>query len=231
MRLNIKVGSNVLVDQHGGLRDEAFAHISNEVDRLHKQGNEVAITTSGYAAAGGGKSKEAYHKGRKTITDAWNRHLEDRFDGIHLVGQVSLQQTAVLVQARLDEGKIPVTNGDFGDHRFSNNDLLAAAIARELRMDRIVLLGDMPGVCTDINNPEDTVIHSIDLDELDECRLFIGGTSANGTGGIETKFRAAASSGITTHYGHWQSSINELLFAADVGTTFVRTGQEDRSLT
>lgn len=226
MKISIKVGSSSLVHQ-GELQHNAFAHISQQATKLVDDGHQVAITTSGFAAAGGNKNQEAYTTGGKLIATEWQRHLGQKFGGLELVRRATLRQSVELVRNALNSDEIVLTNGYFGDHCFGGNDQLAVELARNLKMDRVILLGDMTGIRRDMDDVG-SVLSRIELDRIDDYRQYIGAVSLSGTGGIEAKFAAAqdaATAGIITHYGHWQTDIEDLL-AGNAGTTFLRGGLE-----
>lgn len=221
MKVKIKVGSSSLVHQ-GELQREVFARVSQQAAKLVDDGHQVAITTSGFAAAGGSRSQEAYTTGGELIANEWQRHLGQKYGGLELVGRATLRQSVNLIQNALDSDRIVLTNGHFGDHCFGGNDQLAVKLACSLKMDRVVLLGDMTGIRRNMDDA-DSVLPLVELNRLDDYRQFAGPVSLSGTGGIEAKFAAAknaADNGIITHYGHWQADIEDLL-AGNAGTSFL----------
>lgn len=225
-KIMIKVGSGVVVRSNGAVHHEAIAHISKKINRLVEGGNQVAITTSGFAAAGSGDGKEGYRIGGDRVVAAWQQHLGMQAGTLHLIGRATLLDAAKEMQGELDTGKTPLANGHWGDHCFGGNDHLAVELARKLDMHAVIFLGSMPGVCRNVDDPG-SVIRRIDPTEVDAYRQFAGPTSHTGTGGIEARLDAARQAdyyGITSHVGHWQDNLDDLL-AGSVGTSFIRAEQ------
>ena len=219
----IKVGSSSLV-QHGMLNHEAFVYISRQAAALAEHGGRVAITTSGFAAAGSGKDEKAYQTGGNLITAAWKEHLGARAGSLQLVSKLTLAYDIAGMQAEQEAGLIPLVNGKRGDRCFGSNDQLSVIVAGQLGLKHVVLLGDQGAFYAD---PEDktTRIAQVDLTRAHEYHQFIRDNSMEGTGGMEAKLDAAqraAEYGLTSHYGHWQMDIDALI-AGTSGTTFVNT--------
>jgi glutamate 5-kinase len=226
--IEIKVGSSSLVE-NGQINHAAISHVSRQARLIVESGGRVAITTSGFAAAGGGRSEQDYRKGEELLADAWHEHLGTRAGSLQLVSQMTLAEVVVGMRSEQNEGRIPLNNGHWGDSYFANNDRLSVETAQLLGLGRVVLLGDQEFVYEDINDSS-TAIKRIDSGELDECRKYIRVASVLGTGGMEAKFDAvqdAVSYGITCHYGHWRTDIDTLL-VGQAGTTFVADIQEAR---
>jgi len=217
----IKVGSSALV-KDGQVNHAAVDHISDQAIRVVEQSGRAAITTSGFAAAGRGKSEAAYQAGGKLLTEAWHERLGARAGSFQLVSRLSLAAVVEQIKSEQDEGLIPIINGQWGDRCFGHNDQLAVEIALHAGLRSVVLLGTVPGVCRDLTD-HTTVVDQIELDRADDYRQYIGAASLSGTGGMAAKFdtaQYAVQYEISCHVGHWQASIDALL-AGEVGTTFV----------
>ncbi len=124
-------------------------------------------------------------KGEKiTAKDADGNELD-----LGQVGQVISCNTESILEATRS-GIVPVvsplaTEFGTGDQLNVNADLAAAALARELRVAKLVYLSDVPGLLRDIQDPK-SIIQSINRQQADD--LIADGTIA---GGMLPKVRSA----------------------------------------
>lgn len=104
------------------------------------------------------------------------------------VGQVVDVDTKLLIRV-CSTGTIPVIPSialDHSGHRLNvNADTAAAAVAQALNVEKLIFLSDIPGILTDVSNPESRVSHM-------EARQ-VRGCIADGTiaGGMVPKVEAA----------------------------------------
>jgi glutamate 5-kinase len=219
--VNIKAGSGSLV-QGGKLNHDAFARISQQARRFAEQGR-VVITSSGFAAAGGGKGEEEYQIGKGLIMAAWHEHLGDRAGSLQLVSRLTLAASVEAIQIEQDRGLVPIANGQRGDRCFGSNDQLSVLLAGQLGLKHVVLLGDQEAFYSSFEDQSRRKrLEQVDLARISEYHQFVQDASAEGTGGMLAKFDAAqyaAENGMTCHYGHWQADI-EALINGSAGTTF-----------
>lgn len=104
------------------------------------------------------------------------------------VGKVTAVDTELLIRI-CSTGTIPVIPSialDTQGHRLNvNADTAAAAVARELNVEKLVFLSDIPGILTNIDDPESRVSH---VDAVEVRRLISEGIIA---GGMVPKVEAA----------------------------------------
>lgn len=201
------------------LDTHSFAQIGNQVITLANQGKAMAIVSSGAIAAGYAYSREertcearqdVIEKqrmaclGQTNLMNYWQNALRPKLVGQLLFTKRELESSegaelSAVTMRLLERGDIAVANeNDALSHEeitFGDNDTLAARFAVLLhktgffRRTRLVILSDIDGVYEDINN-KDSVITTID--NIDAYRHIAGGAgSANGTGGMASKFNAA----------------------------------------
>ena len=86
-------------------------------------------------------------------------------------------------------GTIPVIPSiamDYQGHLFNvNADTAAAAVAREMNVEKLIFLSDIPGILTDVNDPDSRIAH---VDAGQVRKLIADGTIA---GGMVPKVEAA----------------------------------------
>lgn len=205
----LKVGSGVLVGEAGNINREAVRHIADQAVQL---AGRIAIVTSGFAAAGGGRTEEQYAKGRDVIGAAWQEALGGYFGALRLADRGSLAEVARAVLADLHGGAVPLVNEAYGAD-FGNNDQLSVELAAAIGAGRVVMLSCVNGIYGRFGVDE-SPIHAADYRQLAACVVQNGATSSLGTGGVEARIRAAeyaGARGITTHVGHWQEFIGDLI--------------------
>jgi glutamate 5-kinase len=66
MKIVIKIGSNLLVNEEGEIEKQVIIELSREISSLIKTGNKVCLVTSGARAAGIGK-----FRGKMADTDLY----------------------------------------------------------------------------------------------------------------------------------------------------------------
>jgi glutamate 5-kinase len=170
-RIVIKVGSSLLVDSRAGALNEAWlSSLTDDIARLHREGRDVLVVSSGSIALG--RSRLKLHPGplkledsqaaaavgqialARTWTEALGRH------GI-TAGQVLLtlgdtEERRRYLNARstvtrlLEWRAVPVINENdtvaTNEIRYGDNDRLAARVATMVSADLLVLLSDVDGL-------------------------------------------------------------------------------------
>lgn len=124
-------------------------------------------------------------------------------------------------------GAIPIFNENdaLADEQIKvgDNDTLAAHIAAKLKASSLILLSDVSGVYKDFGSNNQTLLRKVSVREAKTYTKL--GSSAHGTGGLNTKINAAeiaGSGGVTTYLAgaHEADAINRIL-KGEVGTQFV----------
>ena len=212
----IKIGSSVLVSD-GGLDENVFASIAEQVSLVRGGGVRVALVSSGAIAAGmkklGVSSKPDTVRRKQAVAACgqsylmWNYERVFSENGIS-VAQVLLTQDGLsdrrcFLNARgtfrelLDMGVIPVVNENdtvaTDEIVFGDNDNLAAIVAALVEADLLVMLTDTEGVYE--KNPDEnadarllSVIEDTELAVRESAGDTFGATT---TGGMKTKLEAA----------------------------------------
>lgn len=254
--LVVKVGTNTLLEKLGDeserLDTESFRRIGRQVLALHDRGTQIILVTSGAITAGSVATGESRHGksvpelqrlaaiGWRHILNAWADALEGATTSSVLLTQhelsLSNERTELLAvtHTMLSRGDIVIANeNDAIAHEeiaFGDNDTLGATYAAHLRHLALfgkvgyVILSDVNGVYEDKNDAS-TLIRVID--DIDRYEYLAGGTmSANGTGGMKTKFmagRIARAGGVPMWITHGRSD-NAIAgaIAGELGTAFQR---------
>ncbi len=216
-RVVIKLGSSVVADSDGELREDALARVCDAVADAHKAGDEAIIVTSGAIARGMrtmglpqrpsaiGELQAASAVGQGKLYRVYDELLRERgvtsaqllltfFDMSARTHYLNARQTlATLLTWRV----LPVINENdttaTDEISFGDNDFLAAQVAVLVGADELILLTDIDGLYT-----ADPRLH-IDARLVHEVSDFAGlreleighTTSPLGSGGMRSKVVAA----------------------------------------
>ena len=216
-RLVIKIGSNILTAQGGGLDMERMQLLADDIAAVRESGAETVVVSSGAVAAGmkklglKEKPKDIILKqataavGQSSLMWAYEKcfaaHgkkvaqiLLTRDDFSDRKRYMNSRNTLITL---LSYGVIPVINENdtvaSDEIRFGDNDHLASLVAGMIEADRFVILSDVDGLFTD--NPcrtaEATLIGRVD--EITPALLAKAGGAGSvvGTGGMYSKILAA----------------------------------------
>jgi glutamate 5-kinase len=226
-RVVIKLGSSVVADDSGELRERTLARVCDAAAALHGQGGEVVLVSSGAiargmremglgqrpsavadlqaaSAVGQGKLYRVYDEllRSRAITSA--QVLLTFFDMSARTHYLNARQTLTrLLQWRV----LPIINENdttaTDEISFGDNDFLAAQVAVLVGAQLLVLLSDIDGLFTAdprLDPAAELVAEVSDFQQLQ--RLEIGhATSLLGSGGMRSKVVAAemaTAAGITT---------------------------------
>jgi glutamate 5-kinase len=219
-RIVVKLGSNLLTDGGKCLNSRVMANLVSQVARLHKQGLEIILVSSGAIAAGRyklGQPKDI--KGiplRQVLAAVGQSRLmniyEQLFDeqGIviaqALLTKADLSDRAGYLNARntlltLMELKVigivnendVVAVDEIQEAKFGDNDNLSAMVANLVDADLLLILTDIAGLYTadPRRNPNATLVKQIEKITPDIERMVTNTVNHIGTGGMITKVEAA----------------------------------------
>ena len=225
--LVVKLGSSIVVDDHGAVRDDVLGRICDELAELHRAGRPLLVVTSGAIARGMGvmeiplrprtidELQAASAVGQGKLYQVYDGLLRARgvptaqvlltfFDMSARTHYLNARQT---LQKLLDWRVVPVINENdtttTDEISFGNNDFLAAQVAILLGAELLLLLTDAAGVFTadPRSNPDAKLVAEVEeFRELDG--MDIGHVpSPLGSGGMRSKIVAAemaTAAGITT---------------------------------
>ncbi|MGF6148126.1 Glutamate 5-kinase 1 [Kingella potus] len=223
-RIVYKVGTSSLTEADGSLSHAKLRNLTRQLAALHAAGHELVLVSSGAVTAGfaslGFKKRPSRIADRQAAAAVGQSLLMEEYTAAFLLkgivaGQILLtrddfadprryrnafQTLGVLLARRA----VPVINENdvvaVAELKVGDNDTLAAQVASMLRADLLVLLTDVDGLYT--GNPR-TDPQARRLDRVGQIGAELiamagGAGSANGTGGMATKIKAAA---LATHAG------------------------------
>jgi len=251
MRIVIKIGTSTLTYQNGCMNLRRIEALCRGVSDLKNAGNQVILVSSGAIGMGVGKlhlsEKPKDLAGKQACAAVGQCELMYAYDKLfaeynHTVAQLLLTAPDLLSEDRhekfvntvnrlLDLSVLPIINENdtvsTAEIEFGDNDTLSARVAASVGADLLVLLSDIEGLYTadPHKDPTATLIPRVDA-ITDEIMALAGGAgTALGTGGMETKLKAAriaTESGcdmIITN-GAYPERLYDLLDGKDVGTRF-----------
>src|SRR5579864_1438449 len=217
-RIVVKVGSSLLIDSAAGeVRTSWLAALAADLAKLHGEGRDVLIVSSGSIALGRSRlrlprgplkleeSQGAAAVGQIALARIWSEVL-----GAHGIGAgqvlVTLQDTeerrrylnARATIAKLLEWRaVPVTNENdtvaTNEIRYGDNDRLAARVATMASADLLILLSDIDGLydAPPAQNPQAKLIPIVET-VTSEIEAMAGAAGSElSRGGMRTKIEAA----------------------------------------
>lgn len=214
-RVVVKIGSSLLVDGSGELRQAWMQTLAGQLARLP---GDVVVVSSGAIAVGRAalnlhdrprtlaEAQAAAAVGQITLAGAWSRAWSehDRSAAQILLTLGDLQQRRRYLNARatletlLDHQVVPVVNENdtvaTEEIRFGDNDRLAARVAQLIGASALVLLSDVDGLYTadPALDPDARRLNVVDrlTPEIEALAGEVQG-SGLGTGGMKSKLAAA----------------------------------------
>jgi glutamate 5-kinase len=219
-RVVAKFGTSLLTAGTSRLNMERMTDLVDQISRLHHQGVEVIIVTSGAIASGReklGLTKKA--KGvalKQVLASVGQSRLMNIYEELFnrhniIVGQALLTKSVLsdragylntrnTLLASLEMGVIPIINendvvavDEIGEARFGDNDNLSAMVANLIDADLLFILTDIAGLYTADPNKDPSARMIPLVEKIDDQieKLVSGSTSGLGTGGMVTKIEAA----------------------------------------
>ena len=221
MTVVAKLGSSIVADDEGALREDVLDRVCAQVTELHGGGEEMVMVTSGAIARGmrvlelARRPREidelqaASAVGQGSLFRAYEERLAA--SGVSaaqvLLTASDLQLRTHYLNARQTLGRllawrvVPVVNENdttaTDEITFGDNDFLAAQVAIMLEARLLVLLTDQDGLYTrdPRQNPDAELVAEVG-DEAELARYEIGEhTSPFGLGGMRSKVAAAQMAG------------------------------------
>lgn len=223
-RIAVKIGSNVLARQDGTLDVTRMSAIADQVAKLHKNGVEVILISSGAVASGRSElriDKKLDSVDQRQVFSAVgqvkliNRYYELFKDYEIHVGQVLTTKESFstrrhylnqrnCMSVMLDNGVIPIVNENdtisVTELMFTDNDELSGLIATMMDAQALIILSNIDGIYNGSpTDPESAVIPIIQQGE-DLSEVIQPSRSNFGRGGMITKCniaRKVADEGVT----------------------------------
>lgn len=216
-RVVVKVGSAVLTGMAGKLDDQFLEEFVGGLARLHREGHELVLVTSGAIRTGAPKLKLDVSKigiGQKQAAAAVGQGiLISRYIDLFaahniIVAQILLTPDIVnerkkylnarnTLRTLIDMRAIPIINENdtvaYEEIKFGDNDRLSAISAILVEADLLINLSDIEGLCSD----DPLLCEHVELvQEVSEITDAVverarGPRSGGGAGGMATKIEAA----------------------------------------
>jgi glutamate 5-kinase len=253
-RLVVKIGSSSLTGPDGQLHRPTIRRLVRDLALLHAQGLEVILVSSGAVAAGMGRlgiaERPTLIAELQAVAAVGQNLLVHTYESLFRrhdvpVGQVLLTAGDILddrqrynhVRNTLRQlfalGVVPVINENDSvavaelRRALGDNDMLAAYVANLVQAQLLVILSDVEGVYSRyVAGKGDGLLTEVAPDQELGPQ---GGGNRLGTGGIETKLRAArllTTCGEMTIVAHARKHrLPEILAGKQVGTLFLPRGK------
>ena len=219
-RLVVKVGSRVVMGGSNQLDRRVLQRLADDVVALKERGLEVAVVSSGAVAAGMGRlgleSRPTAITELQAVAAVGQNLLMSTYEGLFKRHDVAVGQVLLTAEDILEDrqrylnlcntfrqlfayGAVPVINENDSvavaelKRTFGENDALAAYVANLIRAELLVIFSDVDGLYPAYgpDGPEGEIIATVD-GGTDLDTLALGhGTSQVGSGGMQTKVKAA----------------------------------------
>ena len=217
MRIVIKIGTSTLTHKSGRENIRRIEELCKTVSDIKNAGEEVILVSSGAIGMGVGKlnlgERPRDIAGKQACAAVGQCELmyiyDKQFSAYnHTVAQILLTAPDLKNEDRhekfkntmsklLELGAIPIINENdtvaTEEIVFGDNDTLAALVAESVCADLLILLSDIDGLYTADPHSDASARLIPEVRELTEEIMSLGGGAGSslGTGGMETKLRAA----------------------------------------
>ena len=251
MRIVIKIGTSTLAHVTGHLNIRRVEKLTKVICDILNAGNQVIMVSSGAIGMGVGKlglSKRPTDIPTKQAAAAVGQcELMYTYDKLflqyhHTVAQLLIPADDVKDPIRhenfrntlhrlLELGALPIINENdtiaTEELGIGDNDTLAAMVAESIQADKLVLLSDIDGLYTADPHTDPNAKLLPVVSRIDEALFALAGGSstAQGTGGMVTKLRAAqiclsCGCDMVITNGNDPDILYKLIDGEQVGTTF-----------
>ncbi len=216
-RIIIKIGSSLLIDEEGRLKDKWLSSLIEDVAKLKGEGREIVLVSSGAIGLGRKRlglpagalkleeSQAAAAVGQVTLAHAYEERLKahDLIAAQVLVTLGDTEKRRRYLNARgtiktlLKVGAVPVVNENdtvaTSEIRYGDNDRLAARVASMMTADLLIVLSDIDGLYTAPPGSAKGGEHLSQIAEITpEIEAMAGAVGSDyGSGGMITKILAA----------------------------------------
>jgi len=218
-RIVVKIGSSLLVNGDGQIREDWLKTVVDDIAERHAAGQQIIIVSSGAIALGARRLKLP-KGGRSCVEDAQAAAATGQIALSHkwaeLLGAKGLTAAQILVtlddlehrrrylnasatlERLLGLGVVPVVNENDSvateEIRFGDNDRLAARIAQAADASAVILLSDIDGLYTANPHkyPDARLVEHVEAITDEIVAMADGGSSSGmGSGGMLSKLEAA----------------------------------------
>ena len=217
MRIVIKVGTSTLTYATGRVNVRRFSALCRTVSDIMNSGTEVILVTSGAIGLGTGKlhlqGKPKDIAGKQAAAAVGQCELMYMYDKEfseynQTVAQILLTAPDLKCDDRrikfhntleklIEFGALPIINENdtvaTEEIVFGDNDTLAAEVAVSVEADLLILLSDIDGLYTGNPKTDRNATLIPEVREITEEVMALGGGAGSslGTGGMQTKLKAA----------------------------------------
>lgn len=219
-RLVVKLGTGLLTGGTGYLNRQIMSGLVAQVVKLHKQGRELLIVSSGAIAAGRHKLGLTRERGgipfKQVLAAVGQSRLMNIYEQLFAQHDITVAQ-ALLTKADLADraGYLNTRNtllallelkvicivnendvvavDEIQEAKFGDNDNLSAMVANLVDADLLLILGDIAGLYTadPHRHPDARLIPQVERIDSEIESLATDTTGNLGTGGMVTKIEAA----------------------------------------
>ncbi len=216
-RIIVKIGSSSLTSPEGGLNKENMVFYAGELGKLHAQGHEVLLVTSGAVAAGfsfiGYESRPKLLHEKQAAAAVGQALLMQAYQEAFATGGITCAQVLLTrhdfssrdrgrnammtIEELLRQRVVPVINENdtvsTDELKFGDNDMLSALVANLVKARKLIIITDTDGLYTadPRHNPDARKIERVEEITGELMSLAGGAGSAVGTGGMRSKIEAA----------------------------------------
>ncbi len=256
-RIVVKVGTSTLTHQTGKTNIARLAKLASVLSDLKNEGHEIVLVSSGAIAVGWSKlglgEKPKTVQGLQASAAVGQCELMFLYDKLFSEYSVTVSQLLFSADTLqnpeekehlvdtfnqlLDYGSLPIINENdsvyIEELLNGDNDCLSAMVASLINADLLIMLTDTHGLYD--SNPsenDDAKLISVVEEINDDIYSIAGGASEKGTGGFQTKIKAAeiaTGNGIPVIImnGEKPTDIYKVLSGESIGTYFKAKGDNN----
>ena len=217
VRLVVKIGTSVITNNKNAVCERMISVLASQIATLQKEGFKVIIVSSGAIAAGvhrmGWKQKPkkishlqaAAAVGQVSLVETYEKEFKKNglttaqvlITGEDFSSRKRYLNSRATFETLLNENILVIVNENdtvsTDEIKVGDNDTLAASIATAIQADLFVILTDQKGLFTEnpTSSSQADLIRSIDVDDDILSKVASKSHSEFGTGGMETKIKAA----------------------------------------
>lgn len=252
MRIVIKVGTSTLAHSTGNMNIRRIEKLCKVLSDLKNSGHEIILVSSGAIGMGCGKlflnEKPSDIPTKQAAASVGQCELMYTYDKLfseynHTVAQLLIVGTDIGNEERrnnfrntlfrlLELGALPIINENdtvsTAEIEIGDNDTLSAIVATNVSADLLILLSDINGLYTEDpkKHPDARLIHKVSDITPDILASAGGKGSTLGTGGMQTKLKAAqiaTESGIDMVISNGENPdiLYDIVDGKDIGTRFI----------
>jgi glutamate 5-kinase len=219
-RIVAKFGTGLLTSGTDHLDLQVMSSLAEQIARLHSQGKEIVIISSGAIASGRQKLKRVAERKntpfKQVLASVGQSHLMYTYEQLFNQYEITVAQALLTKEdlcdrggylnarntllALIELGIICIVNendvvaiDEIEELKFGDNDNLSAMVANLVDADILAILTDIGGLYTadPHYNPEAQLIRRVDKIDAEIERMACDTASTQGTGGMATKIEAA----------------------------------------